>query len=307
VTTIEHSEQGILELVRAYLLAQDASPFVVPGLREGERIFALAGRDSHVKPEIDVESLRLTDRTHAQATVEAAISVAVQRGEKTLRRSAELTIRLVADAGWHVADVIEDGVPLTARGRHLRVEPAECEGFVVEAHAVDRSVAQTDVALAFRNHTDRVWTLRCVGVQSRGRALKRLAEFSRGKLSRETVVDFAPGSEHGLMLLLPAHATRLWVKVKPKGTARTFIFAVSVNDGQLHPPRVPLRGRWRSARKPLLAAGIPFAALAVVFGVRGSLSAAAVFALVCYPLLLLNAHICVVRLERKLARLRATG
>src|SRR3954447_6220838 len=97
----EQSEQGILEVARAYVLAQDGSPFVVPELREGERLFALAGRDSRVTSEVAVQSIALAHRTETEATVEVLRSAALRQRSKTSRCSSELTLELVnQQASW---------------------------------------------------------------------------------------------------------------------------------------------------------------------------------------------------------------
>jgi hypothetical protein len=178
-------------------------------------------------------------------------------------------------------------------------EPVRAEGIGVRCHRVAQASGST-VAITIRNDTEREWRLRCAAADWRHAGLRRISEVPRRRLRRSGPVDFDPGAEHTVLVFVPAKSNRLWVKVRPARQFRSVIFAVSWPPD----PRDVAPGDADGARRFLLHVVAPFALVAGFVGLTSGRAGVAVVLLVPFAIAL-HTDLCVRRLERKLARLRA--
>src|SRR5919199_5511106 len=123
------SHNAVLAVARAYLETEDHSELVVPELREFEHVFTQFGRDLRLVFEVEVTSLRVTHIARAAATVQATRRlVPSPESRATETEEQELTLALVEDGGWQVADVTLDGRRFRTLIRDVTVEPPQAEG-----------------------------------------------------------------------------------------------------------------------------------------------------------------------------------
>jgi len=300
---LQAHETELLDVVRSYLTSLDASELAVPELSEPERVFAMALRDMGYALESEVTSLTVTDLARDEATVRAKRTVVPKGRYPGDAQEQELTVHLVDQAGWKVRDVIADGESALASLHRVTVEPAEAEGIRICAWARSEPSGDIVIAISLRNDTASRWRLKCAGATWRRGPLRFISQLSGRALGRGGKVDYEPGTEHGVMLRVPAKVERLWLKATPRRGLRSLLFALSWEPAQ------PVTSRTSAStlrRAIAVAAGaVPLAAVAAFVGVTKSVPAAILIASLLVVVPVVGSHCCVVRLERKLARLRA--
>ena len=301
------SQSEVLDVVRAFLTTDGDFALAVPELREIEQVFALAARDAGYDFESKVTSLEVIDLSGDVATVRAKRTL-VPKGRNSAReQEQELMVHLVDLDGWKVRDLSVAGESLRARLQRLIVEPAAAEGISVRAWARSDPGGMMWIAINVRNDSGRHWRLKCAGFAWRKGPLWLLSQASSRALRRGGAVLYEPGAEHGIMLVAPTKAKRVWLRASPRRGLRSFYFALSWKPASVAAPADKPAGGFRKGAALIgyAAYALPFAAIAVFVSVVKSVPAAILVTSALAVVPLVEAHWCVHRLERKLARWRA--
>jgi hypothetical protein len=295
-------ETELLDVVTRYLTTADASELAVPELAEPEHVLALALHDMGYEHESTVTSLAVVGLARDEATVEATRTVAPKGLHAAEAYEQELTVHLVDLDGWKVRDIVADGRSALESLHRVTVEPAEAEGLRISAWAQTEPSGDIVIAVNVRNDTDRRWRLKCAGATWRRGPLWLISQLGWRALGRGGAVDYEPGTEHGFMLRVPPKVERLWLKATPRHGLRSLLFALAWETAPAEAP--PARSRIRQAL-PVALGAVPVVAVGVFIGFTRSVSAAILVSSLLVVGPLLASHCCVLRLERKLARLRA--
>jgi hypothetical protein len=238
------------------------------------------------------------------ATVRAKRTLVPKGREKAKEQEQELTVHLVKQDGWKVADLLTEGQSVHARMHRLLVEPEEAEGISVRAWARTEPDGKLWIAVNVRNGSSRRWRLKCAGFAWRKGRVWRLSEATWRTLRRGGAVDYEPGAEHGIMLVGPVKAERLWLRATPRHGLRSFFFALSWEPVRVAAPaEVPPSFRRRAGL--IIASAIPVAAIGVFVSLVKSVPAAVLVTSFMALLPFVEHHRAVWQLERKLARFRA--
>jgi hypothetical protein len=294
-------ETELLDVVTRYLTGADAAELAVPELREPERVLALALHDMGYEHESTVASLAVKSLAGTEATVDATRTVVPTGRHADEEYEQHLTVHLVDRDGWKIRDVVADGRSALASLHRVTVEPSEAEGLRISAWAQAEAFGDVVIAVSVRNDTDRRWRLKCAGATWRRGPLWLISQLGSRALGRGGAVDYEPGTEHGFMLRVPPKVERLWLKATPRHGLRSLLFALSWEAAA---EASPASRRIRQA-VPVALAAIPVVAIGVFVGLTRSVAAAILVSSLLVAIPLLTSHCCVLRLERKLARLRA--
>jgi hypothetical protein len=295
-------ETELLDVVTRYLSTADASELAAPELAEPERVLALALHDMGYEHESTVTSLAVASLAGDEATVEATRTVAPKGRHAAEAYEQQLTVHLVDLDGWKVRDIVADGRSALASLRRVTVEPAEAEGLGISAWAQTEASGDIVIAVSVRNDTDRRFRLKCAGATWRRGPLWLISQLGSRALGHGGAVDYEPGTEHGFALRVGPKVERLWLKATPRHGLRSLLFALSWEAAPAE--TAPTRSRIRQAL-PVALAAVPVAAVGLFVGLTRSVSAAILVSALLVTVPLLASHCCVLRLERKLARLRA--
>jgi hypothetical protein len=199
--------------------------------------------------------------------------------------------------------LVADGESALASLHRVTVEPAEAEGIRISAWARSEPSKDVVIAISLRNDAASRWRLKCAAATWRRGPLRFISQLSGRALGRGGKVDYDPGTEHGVMLRVPAKAERLWLKATPRRGLRSLLFALSWEPAR--PATARASASWLRRAVPIAAGMVPLAAIAAFVGATKSVPAAILIASLLVVVPLAGSHCCVARLERKLARLRA--
>jgi hypothetical protein len=301
------TEAEILDVARRFLEVDatepEAADLMLPEVLDWEEVFTVAFRDRRLPFDAVTESLRVRELSKDSARVGVSQRLVPKRG-KCEEQNRELTLELVDSDGWKVSDIVVDGHSLAGSMHRVLVEPPAADGLTVRGWARSDPDGKVSVAIMVRNSGPHAWQSKNAGTAWQKGRMWFLAQAFWKMFFLGDYGTAVPGTDRGVLLTVPAKAECIWLKASRWGSLRSPLFALSWEGARRASLAEPLRWDWQY-RVDLGGMALPFVGLGVFIAILASPRAALIGLALFTVAAILDTHLCVYRLKRKLARFRA--